>query len=292
MSTSVDNYQKKRLRSSYLYVILSMALVLFVVGLMGIVLIQAKYLGNRYKEQVSINVFWEDQTPKDSISIFEKKIKNTPFVKSTHFISKDSAAKKHMKDLGEDFVSYIGTNPLKDNLEIQLHAAYVVPDSVAKFKKLIADEPNLYEIDYNDVLIEKLDTNIDKLTFWVLIFSSVLTLIAFFIINSTIRLSLYERRFTIKTMQMVGATKSFIRRPFLITGIKIGVLGAVLAIIALASLGFYFDTNYPELSIKQQLPLFLFVFAILIIIGIILSLLSTYFATRRYLNVRTEALYE
>lgn len=289
--SKIDKYQKNRLRSSYIYVVLSIALVLFVLGLLGILVLQTNALAKNFKEQVSMSLFLKEDVKQNQIDEFQKSLNAKTYVKSVHFISKDSAAKMLQKDLGEDFVQFLGTNPLKDNIELHLNSEYVTKDSIANIRKELGDNTFVYEIDYNEMLINKLDDNIRKITLWVLALSGVLTLIAVLLINSTIRLSIYSKRFTIKTMQMVGATKNFIRKPFIITGIKLGVYGALIAIIALYALGYYFEQKYPEVHITSRYDLLAIVFGGILITGVIITGISTYFATRRFLNLRTEELY-
>jgi cell division transport system permease protein len=289
--SKIEKYQKNRLRSSYIYVVLSIALVLFVLGLLGIVVLQTKVLAKHFKEQVTMSVFLYDHTDAGIIKDFQADLKKRNYIKTVSFISKDEAAKLLSKDLGEDFVIFLGTNPLKDNIQLQLNSEFVTKDSVAKIRKELSQNKAVYEIDYNEILIDKLDRNIQKITFWILILSSILTLIAVILINSTIRLSIFSKRFTIKTMQMVGATKGFIRKPFIITGVKLGLLGALLANIGLFVLILYFEKQSPELNMVKQWNVLLLVFGGVFLIGIIITGISTFFATRRFLNLRTEELY-
>lgn len=289
--SNIEKYQQNRLRSSYIYVVLSIALVLFVLGLLGVIVLQTKALAKHFKEQVTMSIFLNDNSDKDKISSFQTKLEKKDYVKTVTFISKEEAAKMLTKDLGEDFVKFLGTNPLKDNIQLQLKSEYVTKDSVAEIRRELADNKLVYEIDYNEVLIDKLDQNIKKISLWVLVLSAILTLIAVMLINSTIRLSIYSKRFIIKTMQMVGATKGFIRKPFIITGIKLGIYGALIAIVGLFILGIYFEKQIPGLNFTKQWDIMLLVFGGVLILGIIISGLSTYFATRRFLNLRTEELY-
>lgn len=289
--SKIEKYQQNRLRSSYLYVVLSIALVLFVLGLLGILVLQSNVLAKHFKEQVSMNIFLNDDISKTEIQKFQKKLTEKEYVKSIHYISKDSAAQMMEQELGEDFLQFLGTNPLKQTLEMHLKSEYVTLDSVAKIRKDIGTNPHIYEISYDEIHIDKLDRNIEKITLWVLVLSGILTMIAVLLINSTIRLSIYSKRFTIKTMQMVGATKNFIRKPFIITGIKLGIAGSVLAIIALYILAMYFEKQIPDVKITQQYDILAIVFGGILILGIIITGISTYFATRRFLNLRTEELY-
>jgi cell division transport system permease protein len=289
--SKLDQYQQNRLRSSYLYVVLSIALVLFVLGLLGILVLQSNVLAKHFKEQVSMNIFLNDDISKAEIQKFQKKLTEKEYVKTIHYISKDSAAQMMEQELGEDFLQFLGTNPLKQTLEMHLKSEYVTLDSVAKIRKDIGLNPYIYEISYDEIHIDKLDRNIEKITLWVLVLSGILTMIAVLLINSTIRLSIYSKRFTIKTMQMVGATKNFIRKPFIITGIKLGIAGSVLAIIALYVLAIYFEKQIPDVKITQQYDILAIVFGGILILGIVITGISTYFATRRFLNLRTEELY-
>ncbi|MCC7521057.1 MAG: ABC transporter permease [Flavobacteriaceae bacterium] len=289
--SKIEKYQQNRLRSSYLYVVLSIALVLFVLGLLGILVLQSNVLAKHFKEQVSMNIFLNDDISKTEIQKFQKKLTEKEYVKSIHYISKDSAAQMMEQELGEDFLQFLGTNPLKQTLEMHLKSEYVTLDSVAKIRKDIGTNPHIYEISYDEIHIDKLDRNIEKITLWVLVLSGILTMIAVLLINSTIRLSIYSKRFTIKTMQMVGATKNFIRKPFIITGIKLGIAGSVLAIIALYILAMYFEKQIPDVKITQQYDILAIVFGGILILGIVITGISTYFATRRFLNLRTEELY-
>jgi cell division transport system permease protein len=289
--SKIEKYQQNRLRSSYLYVVLSIALVLFVLGLLGILVLQSNVLAKHFKEQVSMNIFLNDDISISEIQKFQKKLAEKEYVKSIHYISKDSAAQMMEQELGEDFLQFLGTNPLKQTLEMHLKSEYVTLDSVAKIRKDIGTNPHIYEISYDEIHIDKLDRNIEKITLWVLVLSGILTMIAVLLINSTIRLSIYSKRFTIKTMQMVGATKNFIRKPFIITGIKLGIAGSVLAIIALYLLAMYFEKQIPDVKITQQYDILAIVFGGILILGIVITGISTYFATRRFLNLRTEELY-
>jgi len=289
--SKIEKYQQNRLRSSYLYVVLSIALVLFVLGLLGILVLQSNVLAKHFKEQVSMNIFLNDDISISEIQKFQKKLAEKEYVKSIHYISKDSAAQMMEQELGEDFLQFLGTNPLKQTLEMHLKSEYVTLDSVAKIRKDIGTNPHIYEISYDEIHIDKLDRNIEKITLWVLVLSGILTMIAVLLINSTIRLSIYSKRFTIKTMQMVGATKNFIRKPFIITGIKLGIAGSVLAIIALYLLAIYFEKQIPDVKITQQYDILAIVFGGILILGIVITGISTYFATRRFLNLRTEELY-
>ncbi len=291
MSKSFEKYQKKRLRSSYFSVIISIALVLFLVGLLGMMVLKTKALAKHFKEQVTLNVFLSDNINKKKLAAFKKTIKSKDYTKSIAFISKEDAAKLMQKEIGQDFLEFLGTNPLKDVINIHLKSDFVTSEKMKEIEKNLLQNKLVHEVSYDKPLIELLNKNIKRISLWVLIFSSLLTLIAVVLINSSIRLSVYSKRFTIKTMQMVGATKSFIRRPFIWTSIKLGILGAILAIIALIGLSYYIEKQVPEISLLNNVELLATVFGGVLLLGILISWLSTYFATRRFLNLRTHELY-
>ncbi len=291
MSTSFEKYQKRRLRSSYFSVVISIALVLFLVGVLGLILIKTKSISKHFKEQVVMTIFLKNDAKKQDVEILKAELKRADYTKSIKYISKQDAAKQYSKEIGEDFMEFLGENPLKNAIDITLKSEYVTSNETAKIEKNLLNRSLVYEITYDKSLIDLLTKNIKRLTLWMLLFSAVFTLIAVVLINSFIRLSVYSKRFTIKTMQLVGATKKFIRIPFIWKSIKLGFLGAIVAIIALIGLGFYINSKIPELHLFSNYN-WLGVLALIIIgLGILISWISTFFATQRFLNLRVDELY-
>jgi len=291
MSKSLEKYQKKRLRSSYLSVIVSIALVLFLVGLLGLLVLKTKALAEHFKEQVTLSVFLKDTTPEENVTAFVKELGAADFTKDVVFVSKEQAAELMQAEIGQDFLEFLGTNPLKNVVNIHLQSGFVTQEKIEEIEQNLIKNNIVHEISYDKPLIELLNKNIKRISLWVLVLSGLLTLIAVVLINSSIRLSVYSKRFIIKTMQMVGATKSFIRRPFIWTSIKLGIIGAIIAIIALTGLSYYIEKQVPEISLLNNLDLLAIVFAGVLVLGILITWLSTFFATRRFLNLRTNELY-
>ncbi len=291
MSASFEKYQKRRLRSSYLSVIVSIALVLFLVGLFGLLLIGTNSVSKHLKEQVAIGVYFKENVKETDIKTFQKKLEKKEFTKKVSYTSKEAAAKQYIAETGEDFMEFLGDNPLQASLDVYVKSAFVSEEKIKNIEKEIIKSTLVSDISYDKPLVELLVKNINKLSFWMLLFSGVFTLIAIALINSSIRLSVYSKRFTIKTMQMVGATKSFIRKPFVWKSIRLGVLGALLAIACLAGMLFYVHTYIQKIDLLVEGTYIGFLFAGILILGIIISWLSTYFATQRFLNLRTEELY-
>ena len=291
MSQNLEKFQKKRLRSSYLSVIVSIALVLFLVGLLGIAVLKTKALTQHFKEQVTLNVFLKSPVEKETIIAFQKALDAKDYTKATVYVSKEEAVEIMKKETGQDFVEFLGINPLKDVINLHLKSDFVTTEKMEVIEKELTQDKLVYEVSYNKSMIGLLNKNIQRVSLWILIFSGLLTLIAVVLINSAIRLSVYSKRFTIKTMQMVGATKRFIRRPFIWAGIRLGVLGAVLAMLALLGLSYYIALKIPEINLLKDVEILVIVFVGILLLGIIITWISTFFATRRFLNLKTDELY-
>jgi len=291
MSKSFEKYQNRRLRSSYASVVISVALVLFLLGLLGLLIIKTKSVSDHFKEQVAITVFLNDNAKEKAINNLQAEIEKEDYVKSVEFISKETAAKLYSADIGEDFIAYLGENPLKNAIDIYIKSEFVTPEQMTDIERKLSENKIVFEVSYDKPLIELLTNNIKRISFWVLAFSIVFALIAVVLINSAIRLSVYSKRFTIKTMQMVGATKGFIRKPFIWSGIKLGFLGSLVAIIGILGVIYYLDQNIPEIQLLEDKIVLAMLFGALIFIGVMITFMSTYIATQRFLNLRTEELY-
>lgn len=291
MNNSFDKYQKRRLRSSYLSVIISIALVLFLVGLLGLIVLKTNSITNHFKEKVAITVFLNDNAKDKDVEILQAELKKAEYAKTVTYISKEEAAKIYSEDIGENFLEFLGENPLKNAIDISLKSEFVTPEIMAGIEKELVIRSIVSEVTYDKPLIELLSKNINRLSFWMLIFSALFTLIAVVLINGSIRLSVYSKRFTIKTMQMVGATKSFIRGPFIWQSIKLGIIGALVSIVGLVAFITYLNKNIPELELFSDINMLGIVFLGIIVLGILITWLSTFFATQRFLNLRTDELY-
>ncbi|MDO9594535.1 MAG: permease-like cell division protein FtsX [Lutibacter sp.] len=291
MNNSFDKYQKRRLRSSYLSVIISIALVLFLVGLLGLIVLKTNSITKHFKEKVAITVFLNDNAKDKDVEILQAELKKAEYAKTVTYISKDEAAKIYSADIGENFLEFLGENPLKNAIDVSLKSEFVTPEIMAGIEKELVLRSIVSEVTYDKPLIELLSKNINRLSFWMLVFSALFTLIAIVLINGSIRLSVYSKRFTIKTMQMVGATKSFIRWPFIWQSVKLGIVGALVSIAGLLAFISYLNKNIPELELFSDINILGIVFLGIIGLGILITWLSTFFATQRFLNLRTDELY-
>ncbi|MRX40535.1 FtsX-like permease family protein [Flavobacterium sp. LC2016-23] len=291
MSSNFDKFQKRRLISSYFSVVLSVFLVLFLLGVLGLFIINSKKLADDFKEKIAMTVFFKNEANDSVIKAFNTELKRAPFARSFVYVSKEKAAKEHTDIIGEDFLTFLGENPLLNSYDIHLKADYVERDSILQIESNLRKNAMISDIVYDKQLVNLVNDNIKKVSMWILIISGFLTVIAVLLINSSLRLSIHSNRFIIKTMQMVGATKSFIRKPFVTRSVKLGLLGAGLAIIALIALLLYVETNFPGLGILEDKLLIALVLLAVLGLGILITWLSTHFATQRFLNLRTDDLY-
>lgn len=291
MSNSFERYQKRKLISSYFSVVLSIGLVLFLLGILGVLVLNTKRLADHFKEQITISVFLKDNAKEVEVDQLQKSLIMAEYTKSATYVSKEEAAEQHSEEIGENFQEFLGYNPLKNSIDVKLKADFVSSEQIESIAADLGGKDYVEEVSYDKPLIALLTENVKRISFWILIASAVFTGIAVLLINSSIRLSIYSKRFIIKTMQMVGATKAFIRKPFLWTNIKLGMLGALLAVLTLGAVLYYLDGNFPELNLLQDAANLAVLFAGVFILGVLISFLSTYFATQRFLNLRTDDLY-
>ena len=291
MSSSYDKFQKRRLITSYFSVVLSIFLVLFLLGILGLFVLNSKKLSDDFKEEIAMTVFFKNEAIATDLNLFAKELQTAKFVKSSVFVNKKDAAKMHTDIIGEDFMTFLGENPLQNSFDIHLKADYIVSDSIRKIESHFRENAMISDIVYDKQLVNLVNDNIKKVSMWILIISGFLTLIAVLLINSSIRLAIHSNRFIIKTMQMVGATKAFIRKPFIIRSVKLGLVGSGLAVLALISSLVYLNANFPNLGILDDgLMIGLVLFGVLLV-GVLITWVSTYFAAQRFLNLRTDDLY-
>ncbi|MFY8098301.1 MAG: cell division protein FtsX [Flavobacterium sp.] len=291
MAVSFEQYQRRRLISSYFSVVFSIFLVLFLLGALGLFVINSEKISNDFKENIPMNVYFKDEASDTLLKAFDTELKNAKYVRSYKFVDKEQAAKNNEDIVGKDFKEFLGFNPLQNSFDIHLKADYVTSAEIRKIEMEIKRNPLVSDVIYPKELVDLVNENVAKISFWILIISGILAVIAMLLINSSIRISIYSQRFTIKTMQMVGATKSFIRKPFIIRSIILGLIGSLLAIIGLVFVWLYVDGLFPTLGIAKDVISFVMVAAGVLIIGTIITWISTYFATTRFLNLRTDDLY-
>ena len=291
MSRSFEKFQKRRLISSYVSAIVSIGLVLFLLGFLGLILMNSKKVADHFKEHIALTVFLKDDARSVEIEQLQQTVQLAAYTKSAVFVSKEQAAEEHSALIGENFMEFLGDNPLKNSIDVFLLADYVTADEVENIKNELLQNNFIDSVNYDKPLIVLLNDNIKKISFWALVISMVFLIIAIILINHSIRLSVYAKRFTIKTMQLVGATKSFIRAPFVRQSLFFGSIGGVLALLGLLGVVWTLNQYFPELNIINDVQGLLWLSLFVLGTGVLISGLSTYFATRRFLNLRSDELY-
>jgi cell division transport system permease protein len=281
----------RKTKSVYISTVISIALVLLMTGLLGLILVHAKNLSNYVKENIVLNIIVNGDAKEAEVLNLQKDVNSHPYVLKTQYISKELAARNLQQDLGEDFVEFLGYNPLLSSIDVYLKADYANKDSIDVFTEKIAANSMVQEVVYQESLIDMVNKNIRVIGIIILGFALILLIIAVALINNTIRLAIYSQRFLIKSMQMVGATKGFIRKPFIGYGLVHGLLGALIAIIMLLLVLYFGQEQIPELVILRNYFEFALIFLGVIALGILISGLSTYFAVSKYLRLRMNDLY-
>ncbi len=282
---------RKAQRSSRFSTIISLSLVLFLLGILGVLLLHARKISDYVKENIELSVILSPEADSVAIAQLGSVIANSPYVKENHFVSKEEAALVLKKDLGEDFVSFLGYNPLYPSIDVHLKAEYAEPVTIKSFIQLLSTNPAVHEIYYQQSLVDSINKNLRIITLIILSFSFLLLLISIALINNTIRISLYAKRLLIKSMLLVGATKGFIRKPFITKGFMNGLYGALIAIGLLGVVMYFAIKQIPELSLLRDYKLMGIISCSIIISGVVLSVICTLFAVNKYLRLRTDDLY-
>ncbi len=254
-------------------------------------IINARELSDYFKESLSFSVMLKEEAKEADIRMLQKDLAAKEYVKDSQYISKEQAAENLKEELGEDFISFMGYNPLLPSLDVYLLADYTHPDSVLNIERYILEYPLVEEVYFQESFLHLLNENVRKISLLLLIFSVLLLLISLTIINNTIRLSVYSKRFIINTMQLVGATRSFIRRPFLLRSILHGIIAGLVSILLLMVILYFIEQEFYLLFSLQDMGLLLILFGSIIVIGILINYFSTYFSVNKYLGISEDKLY-
>jgi len=285
------NVGSGRLRASYITSIISIMLVLFMLGLLGMIILHGKKLSEHVRENISISVMLKDNINDEGVQNYMRRLQKTSYVKHAEFISREQAAKDLSNELGEDFVQFLGYNPLPASIDLQLKSEFANTDSIARIEKHLLSGNLVKEVVYQKSLIDQVNSNISKITFVMLSFSLILLIISIILIANTIKLSIYAKRFLIRSMQLVGATENFIRLPFLKRSIVHGIIAAVVADILLIGTLYLAQQRIPEIAALQDIQQFVLFFAGILILGIVLSALSTWVSVNKFLRMKVDNLY-
>ena len=281
----------KKTKTIYISTIFSIALVLLMLGMLGLIVVHAKNLSNYVKENIVLNIIVDEGAKETDVLAFQKQLNGNTVVKQTLYVNKEVAQHNLTKDLGEDFVNFLGYNPLLSTIDVYLKADYANTKSIDALKKSLEKNPVVKEVIYQSSLIDMVNKNISTISLIVLGFAIILLVIAIALINNTIRLAIFSQRFLIKSMQLVGATKNFIRKPFILVAALHGLIASFIAIIILLGILYYAQREIPEIVILRNYTEFGFVLIALVAIGIFITAISTLFAVSRYLRLKLYDLY-
>jgi cell division transport system permease protein len=281
----------KKTKTIYISTVFGIAMVLLMVGLLGLILVHANNLKRYVKENIVLNIFVDDAAHETDVLQLQKQLETNPMVKQTQYVSKELAARNLQKDLGEDFVKFLGYNPLSPSLDVYLKADYANNADIEKFKTELLKNPLVKEVKYQQSLVDEMNQNITSISLVILVFAGIFVILSVALINNTIRLAIYSQRFLIKSMQLVGATKGFIRKPFLLYGIWHGLLGGLIAVMILIGTLYFADKQIPDLIILQSYTEFGIVFLGVIGLGIFISGFSTFLAVNKFLRLKIYDLY-
>lgn len=278
-------------KTTQIYSIIGISLVLFLLGTIGWMAINGRSLSRMFKENVEIDVILNDNTQTEKANQLEQILKNQSFVKDANIITKEEALQKYIEDKKEDPTQFLGYNPLYISIRTTLHSEYVNPDSIAKVKAFIAQSNIVREVYYQDTIINNLDKTLNRIGLILGALAILLFFAVVIIIDNTVRLSMFSNRMLIKTMQMVGATRGFIAKPFTGQAFITGLISGVLAILGLLGIRYFAHSIFPEINILENTTLFYLLLAVILIIGILIAVFSTYRSVIKYLKLKLDDLY-
>lgn len=281
----------KKTKTIYISTVFGIAMVLLMVGLLGLILVYAKNISSYVKENIVLNIFVDDAAHESDVLQLQKQLDGNVMVKQTQYVSKELAARNLQKDLGEDFVKFLGYNPLSQSVDVYLKAEYANNKDIEKFKTELLKNPLIKEVKYQQSLVDQMNQNVTTISLIILTFAGIFVVLSVALINNTIRLAIYSQRFLIKSMQLVGATKGFIRKPFLLYGLWHGLLGGLIAIILLIGTLYVAYDNVPDLVFLQNYTEFGIVFLGVVGLGIFISGFSTFLAVNKFLRLKIYDLY-
>lgn len=291
MASKEAKITKRRLRSSFMTSVVSIALVLFLLGILGLLVLNAKKISEYVKENIGFSIILKEGVKEVEIIRLQKMLDTKEYVKSTKYVTKEEAARELKKDLGEDFVDFLGYNPLLASIDVHLHAQYANPKGINNIKQDLQQYEEIKEVFYQKSLVELINQNIRKIGLIILIFSGFLFFIAITLIHNTIRLSIYSKRFIINTMQLVGATRGFIRRPFIFRGILHGIYGSIIAMGLLSGVIYLLQDEFSNIISLHDVEVVSMLFGGVLLMGILISWISTYIAVNKYLKMNPDRLY-
>ena len=289
--TENNKIMRRRLANAYLSSIISISLVLLLVGVAGMLLVNAKSVSDYFKENMQVTVMMKQTVDDDDALEFKKKLDGRRYIKSSLFVSKEQGRRELADMLGDDFLDVFETSPIPVSIDVTLNADYVSADSLEVVRTEISESPLVDEVVYQKSLVDALNANLSRISLVLGIFIALLMFISFVLINNTVRLNVFSRRFTIHTMKLVGATKSFIRAPFLVQSAFQGIFAAIIAIMVLVGMLFFVKSEFEQLFEVFRLELLLLVMGIVLVSGVAICMISTYFVVGKLVSLKKDELY-
>jgi cell division transport system permease protein len=283
--------KNRRLLTSYFSVVLSISIVLFMMGAFFLIAFNASKISNDFKEKIPITIYLKNDAKKIEIEQLIKKLNLKDYTNSLNYISKEKGAEILINEIGEDFIEFYGTNPLLNSIDVFLKSEFVTTLVFDEISSELNNTDFIDEIIYDAPLVSLINDNINKIKYWILGIAMFFLIISIVVINGSIRLSIYSNRMNIKTMQMVGATRRFIRKPFINTHIKLGLIGSLIAVIMLSSSLYYIQINFEYFNFESDMTLIISMFGSISVFSIIITYLCTFFATQKFLKIKIEQLY-
>jgi len=292
MARGKDKIARRRMRGSYVTTVIGIALVLFMLGSLGLIMLNAQKLSDHVRENIRFQIYLKDDAKDVDVAKLKKSIDASAYTKSALLKTKEEAASELQEELGEDFIGFLdGVNPIPATIDLKLEAAYTHTDSIEWIVQKLEANSNVKEVAYSPDLIAKVNENMKKISMVLGAFSILLLLIAIALINNTIRLAMYSKRFIIRSMQLVGANRNFIQRPFLWQGILQGVLAGLIAMGMLVGVLYLLRHEIPEFLQFQDIVIFAKLFGLTVLLGIFIAFISTFFAVNRYIRMKLDDLY-
>lgn len=288
MSTSTI---RRRLVSAWISTVISLSLVLFLVGMGTLLLVNARAVGNYFKENLQVSVLLKQQVTEEQALKYESQVAALPGVRTTHYVSREQGVEEMSKMLGQDFLDVFETAPVPISIDVNLEAAYVSSDSLAVMKAALAESPLVEEVVYQTSLVDALNQNLRRISLAIVVMVTLLMFISFVLIANTVRLDLFSRRFTIYTMHLVGATKSYIRAPFMGRAALQGLFAALLGIILLVGGLYVVRDEFPQLFLIFSVESLLQVMGVMVCTGVLICMVSTFFVVGRLVGYNRDKLY-
>lgn len=293
MTSYNDSYYKRKINTSYITSVISITLVLFTLGFLGLFVLHAKSLSNYIKENIGFEIIMKDNVKEADIIQLQKQLDIHTGIKSTEYITKEEATTRLTNMMGDDFAGFIEdeNNPLLPSIDVRFNADWANNDSIVKMKQSVLTNSTVKEVYYQKSVVHLINKNLRKISLILFGFSLLLLLIAVALINNTIRLSIYTKRFVIRTMQLVGATEGFIIKPFIIIGFAQGFISAIVAMGLLHGILVAAQQSVPELVLLSSSKMLIYLNLMVLILGLLITGISTLFAVDKYLKMKTDAMY-